>query len=73
MPADGGTPSVGRGDPSHEGDELTDAPAEVGKSDDFAEAEAMDDLVYHYLDVMDALGLERPHVVGASFGGWLAT
>jgi len=32
----------------------------------------MDDLAYHYLDVMDALGLERPHVVGASFGGWLA-
>ena len=43
-----------------------------GKSVDFAEVEAMDDLVYHYLDVMDALGLERPHVVGASFGGWLA-
>jgi pimeloyl-ACP methyl ester carboxylesterase len=43
-----------------------------GKSDDFAEVEAMDDLVYHYLDVMDQLGLDRPHVVGASFGGWLA-
>jgi pimeloyl-ACP methyl ester carboxylesterase len=34
--------------------------------------EAIDDLVYHYLDVLDALGLDRPHVVGASFGGWLA-
>ena len=43
-----------------------------GKSDDFAEVEAMDDLVYHYLDVLDGLGLERPNVVGASFGGWLA-
>jgi pimeloyl-ACP methyl ester carboxylesterase len=43
-----------------------------GKSDDFDEVEAMDDLVYHYLDVMDRLGLDRPHVVGASFGGWLA-
>jgi pimeloyl-ACP methyl ester carboxylesterase len=32
----------------------------------------MDDLVYHYLDVMDELGLDRPHVVGASFGGWIA-
>ena len=32
----------------------------------------MDDLVYHYLDVMDQLGLDRPHVVGASFGGWIA-
>ena len=43
-----------------------------GKTDDFPEVEAIDDLVYHYLDVMDALGLCRPHVVGASFGGWIA-
>jgi pimeloyl-ACP methyl ester carboxylesterase len=43
-----------------------------GGSDDFAEVEAMDDLVYHYLDVIDRLGLDRPHVVGASFGGWIA-
>jgi pimeloyl-ACP methyl ester carboxylesterase len=43
-----------------------------GKSDDFPEVEAMDDLVYHYLDLLDALGLERAHVVGASFGGWIA-
>lgn len=43
-----------------------------GASDDFPDVEAMDDLVFHYLDVMDALGLDRPHVVGASFGGWVA-
>jgi pimeloyl-ACP methyl ester carboxylesterase len=43
-----------------------------GKTDDFPDVEAIDDLVYHYLDVMDALGLRRPHVVGASFGGWIA-
>jgi pimeloyl-ACP methyl ester carboxylesterase len=43
-----------------------------GRSDEFAEVEAIDDLVYHYLDVMDQLGLDRPHVVGASFGGWVA-
>jgi pimeloyl-ACP methyl ester carboxylesterase len=43
-----------------------------GGSDDFDDVEAMDDLVFHYLDVMDALGLDRPHVVGASFGGWIA-
>ena len=42
------------------------------KSDDFPQVEAIDDLVYHYLDVLDALELERPHVVGASFGGWIA-
>jgi pimeloyl-ACP methyl ester carboxylesterase len=43
-----------------------------GGSDEFAEVEAMDDLVYHCLDVIDELGLDRPHVVGASFGGWVA-
>ena len=43
-----------------------------GHSDDFPEVEAIDDLVYHYLDVLDGLGLDRPHVVGASFGGWIA-
>jgi pimeloyl-ACP methyl ester carboxylesterase len=43
-----------------------------GKSDDFPAAEGVDDLVYHYLDVLDALGLSRPHVVGGSFGGWIA-
>jgi pimeloyl-ACP methyl ester carboxylesterase len=43
-----------------------------GKSDDFPAVEAVDDLVYHYLDVLDALGLDRPHVVGGSFGGWIA-
>ena len=48
-----------------------DAPG-FGGSDEFSEVESMDDLVYHYLDVLDRLGLDRPHVVGASFGGWLA-
>jgi pimeloyl-ACP methyl ester carboxylesterase len=49
-----------------------------GKSDDFPEVEAIDDLVYHYLEVLDLLGFGpragavRPHVVGASFGGWIA-
>jgi pimeloyl-ACP methyl ester carboxylesterase len=43
-----------------------------GGSDDMPEVEAMDDLVYHYLDVLDRLGLERVNVVGGSLGGWLA-
>jgi pimeloyl-ACP methyl ester carboxylesterase len=43
-----------------------------GQSDDFPQLTAIDDLVYHYLDLLDALGLDRPHVVGASFGGWIA-
>jgi pimeloyl-ACP methyl ester carboxylesterase len=43
-----------------------------GGSGDFPDVTAVDDLVFHYLDVLDALGLQRPHVVGASFGGWIA-
>jgi len=54
-----------------------------GQSDDFPAVEAIDDLVYHYLEVLDGLGFGgggrraggrgvRPHVVGASFGGWIA-
>jgi pimeloyl-ACP methyl ester carboxylesterase len=30
------------------------------------------DLFFHGFDVMEALGLERPYVVGESMGGWLA-
>lgn len=43
-----------------------------GGSDELPDVEAVDDLVYHYLDVIERLGLKRPHVVGASFGGWIA-
>jgi pimeloyl-ACP methyl ester carboxylesterase len=32
----------------------------------------VDDLGYFYLDLMDALALDAPVVVGAGFGGWLA-
>ena len=34
--------------------------------------EHISDLAFHYLDLLDAQGLERVHVVGASFGGWIA-
>jgi pimeloyl-ACP methyl ester carboxylesterase len=43
-----------------------------GASQGFEEIEGMDDLVFHTLDVMDALRLERADVVGLSLGGWLA-
>lgn len=43
-----------------------------GGSDEFPDVEDIDDLVYHYLDVIERLGLDRPHVVGGSFGGWVA-
>jgi pimeloyl-ACP methyl ester carboxylesterase len=34
--------------------------------------EHISDLAFHYLDLLDELGLERAHLVGASFGGWIA-
>jgi len=34
--------------------------------------EHISDLAFHYLDLLDRLGLERAHLVGASFGGWIA-
>jgi pimeloyl-ACP methyl ester carboxylesterase len=34
--------------------------------------EHISDLAFHYLDLLDALRLERVHLVGASFGGWIA-
>lgn len=43
-----------------------------GESDELPDVDDMDDLVYHYLEVMDRYGLDRPAVVGASFGGWIA-
>jgi pimeloyl-ACP methyl ester carboxylesterase len=42
-----------------------------GGSDELPEIEAMDDLVYHYLDLIERLGLDCPHIVGGSFGGWI--
>lgn len=32
----------------------------------------VDDLVFHYLALLDALGLGRADVMGCSFGGWIA-
>jgi pimeloyl-ACP methyl ester carboxylesterase len=41
-------------------------------SDELPQIEGVDDLVYHYLEVMDRLELDRPALVGYSFGGWIA-
>lgn len=43
-----------------------------GASQGLEQIETMEDLVFHTLDVMDALGLPRADVVGLSLGGWLA-
>ena len=34
--------------------------------------EHVSDLAFHYLDLLDGLGLGQVHLVGASFGGWIA-
>ena len=43
-----------------------------GESDRLDWIDGMEDLVYFYLDLLDALELESVHLVGASLGGWLA-
>jgi hypothetical protein len=34
--------------------------------------EGVDDLVFHYVDLLNTLGLERVSVIGTSLGGWVA-
>jgi len=50
------------------------APAHPGcvGSDEDNTMESIDDLVFHTLEVLDALGLDRVNVAGNSIGGWLA-
>jgi len=50
------------------------APAHPGfaASEGYEEIDGMEDVIFHYLDLFAALGLERFHLVGASFGGWVA-
>lgn len=50
---------------------LPDHPG-FGHSDLPSWLEGVPDLVYHYLDVLDVLGLDRVYLLGESFGGWLA-
>jgi pimeloyl-ACP methyl ester carboxylesterase len=38
----------------------------------FEDIDDMEGLVFHYLDVCEALHLERPVLLGASLGGWIA-
>jgi pimeloyl-ACP methyl ester carboxylesterase len=47
-------------------------PGFAGSEESFDEFEEMEDLVFHYLDLCAALGLRRPPIAGASFGGWIA-
>src|SRR5206468_5078465 len=49
-------------------------PAHPGfsQSEGLEKIDTMEDLVFHYTDLMDHLGLTRPCVAGLSLGGWLA-
>lgn len=50
------------------------APAHPGcaETDEDETIETMDDVVFHYLRVMDALGLESCVLAGSGLGGWIA-
>ena len=50
------------------------APAHPGcsQSDEDETTESIEDLVFHYLEVLDALGLDRFRLAGADIGGWIA-
>lgn len=50
------------------------APAHPGcnGSDDLSEGYGIDDVVFHYLEVFDALGLDQVDLVGHCVGGWIA-
>lgn len=43
-----------------------------GQSEGLEKIDSMEDLVFHYTDLMDHLDLTQPYVVGLSLGGWLA-
>lgn len=43
-----------------------------GESDSIKSIADIDDLAFHYLDVLDALGLQSAAIVGAGLGGWVA-
>ena len=50
------------------------APAHPGfaLSEGLEEIDSMEDMVFHYTDLLDALGLESVPIVGVSLGGWIA-
>jgi len=43
-----------------------------GKSERPEWLDGIDDLVFHYVDLLDTFGLERVSIIGTSLGGWVA-
>ena len=69
--------AVADGTPFHEamaGSFRLLAPAHPGcaASTGIADIDGVEDLVFHYLDVLDALAVPRVDVVGVCLGGWIA-
>src|SRR5215471_4325881 len=50
------------------------APAHPGyaKSEGIEEIDTIEDLVFHYAELFDALGLDKINLGGVSLGGWIA-
>jgi pimeloyl-ACP methyl ester carboxylesterase len=50
------------------------APAHPGfaQSEGFEDIDSMEDMVFHYTDLLDHLGLEKVNIGGVSLGGWIA-
>ena len=50
------------------------APAHPGcaRSDEDGDGESVEDVVFHYLEVLDALAIDKLDLVGACVGGWIA-
>jgi pimeloyl-ACP methyl ester carboxylesterase len=50
------------------------APAHPGfaLSEGIEDISSMEDMAFHYVDLLDQLGLEAVHIVGVSLGGWIA-
>jgi len=47
-------------------------PGCAGSEDGFDQFDEIEDMVFHNVDLCEALRLDQPIVVGASFGGWIA-
>jgi pimeloyl-ACP methyl ester carboxylesterase len=43
-----------------------------GKSGGFDEIDTIEDMAYHYVELFDALGLDKVYLGGVSLGGWIA-
>src|SRR6516225_9056674 len=43
-----------------------------GKSEGFDQIDSIEDMAFHYLELLDALGLEKVMLGGVSLGGWIA-